>query len=152
MAKIVTNRDKIRYLYQYMRLVIEFENITYTYNELMYKLLRPAPRAAKLSGMPTNTNGCKNPIEAEYIMVINLENKIRYLKGEIVDMMHEIEDAICTLVDPMHRTVMRLRYIQGENWEKICVAINYSWAQTHRIHSDALGKIQIGSLMLRKEK
>jgi hypothetical protein len=39
--------------------------------------------------------------------------------------------------------LIRLYYIDGLTWEKVCVDINYSWRQTHRLHSEALKKIKI---------
>lgn len=52
-----------------------------------------------------------------------------------------VEKAIETL-SPTERTLMRLRYIEGLSWQAICGRINYSWQQTHRIHSRALIKIK----------
>ena len=37
--------------------------------------------------------------------------------------------------------LMRLRYIEGQRWENICVAMGYEWRHIHRIHSDALDVI-----------
>ena len=52
-----------------------------------------------------------------------------------------IERAIESL-DPTERELMRLRYIDGEEWLDICAIIHYEWTQTHRIHSRALDKIK----------
>ena len=41
-------------------------------------------------------------------------------------------------LDPMARQIMRHRYIEGLAWEAVCVAIGYSWRQTHNIHAGAL--------------
>lgn len=59
---------------------------------------------------------------------------------ELADAMAEIEQLIEGL-ENRERTVMRYRYIDGLTWEKVCVAVNYSWKQTHRIHSKALNAI-----------
>lgn len=48
-----------------------------------------------------------------------------------------IEDAIERLPN-RERNLIRCYYIQGLKWEEVAVAINYSWRQTHRIHSRAL--------------
>ena len=53
----------------------------------------------------------------------------------------KIENVINELDDPLQRNIMRLRYLQGLSWEKICVEINYRWRQTHKYHSEALKKI-----------
>jgi hypothetical protein len=36
---------------------------------------------------------------------------------------------------------MRHRYIDGKSWEEVCVAISYSWRQTHNLHDQALNKL-----------
>lgn len=53
----------------------------------------------------------------------------------------KIENAIESL-DPTERELIRLRYIDGEEWLDICATIHYEWTQTHRIHARALDKIK----------
>ena len=53
----------------------------------------------------------------------------------------EIERAIEHL-DYVERKLVRLRYIDGLEWHQVCVAINYSWQQTHRIHARILKAIE----------
>ncbi|MBO5917248.1 MAG: sigma-70 family RNA polymerase sigma factor, partial [Oscillospiraceae bacterium] len=48
-----------------------------------------------------------------------------------------IEDRIEAL-EPRARKLMRHRYIEGLSWEEVCVAMCYSWRQTHNIHGAAL--------------
>lgn len=38
--------------------------------------------------------------------------------------------------------LIRARYIELMTWEQICVDMNYSWKQIHRIHADALQQLQ----------
>ncbi len=63
--------------------------------------------------------------------------KLRALVGAQLD----IEEAIETL-DYTERELIRLRYIDGLDWHKICAVINYGWTQTHRIHARALQKLE----------
>lgn len=51
-----------------------------------------------------------------------------------------VEEAIETL-DPTLRQMLRHRYIEGMTWEEICVAMNYSWRQVHRLHAQALRQL-----------
>ncbi len=37
---------------------------------------------------------------------------------------------------------MRLRYIDGADWNDVAATIHYEWTQTHRIHARALSKIK----------
>lgn len=63
----------------------------------------------------------------------------RYLKKceELDRALSEIESLLDQL-DSRERVLMRHRYIEGMEWEKVCVEMNYSWRQTHRIHNQAL--------------
>ncbi|MDO4301559.1 MAG: hypothetical protein Q4D26_09250 [Clostridia bacterium] len=55
--------------------------------------------------------------------------------------LYKIERCIESLDDETERRLMRKRYIQGLHWEDICVEMNYSWKQIHRIHSKILSII-----------
>ena len=52
-----------------------------------------------------------------------------------------VEDMIDHLDDPTQRMIARLYYIDGLTWEQVCVAANYSWRQTHRIHAALLDEL-----------
>lgn len=60
---------------------------------------------------------------------------------ELVTAQLEIEEAI-TVLDPVERELVRMRYIDGLSWYKIQTRINYSEKQTHRIHARALIKLK----------
>lgn len=45
-------------------------------------------------------------------------------------------------LDPVERELIRLRYIDGKEWQDIADTIGYSWAQTHRHHGKALKKLE----------
>lgn len=73
------------------------------------------------------------------------EKEIKYLAKLhiILDEEKDIEKVIDALEDSRERTIMRYRYISGLKWEEVCVKAHYSWRQTHRLHSDALRKINM---------
>ena len=60
---------------------------------------------------------------------------------ELVAAQLEIERAI-TVLAPVERELVRMRYIDGLSWYKIQTSINYSEKQTHRIHARALIKLE----------
>jgi hypothetical protein len=134
----MTNKEKIKYLSQYTKLIVEYEHIFETYKKLLDRLDYPSPRAQMLSDTPGG-NSNDNPIEAEYIRLIKLE----FLINDIRKRLSSIEESIYRLEDSTERLVLRLRYIDGMQWEKICVKISYEWTWTHRIHSNALEQICI---------
>ena len=73
------------------------------------------------------------------------EKEIRYLAklNIILSEEKEIEKVIDSLKDARERTVMRYRYISGLKWEEVCVRAHYSWQHTHRLHADALNKLNM---------
>lgn len=60
---------------------------------------------------------------------------------ELVAAQLEIEEVIATL-EPTERDLVRLRYIDGLDWWKVCDRIGYEWAQTHRLHAKILKKLE----------
>lgn len=54
----------------------------------------------------------------------------------------KIEKCIDKLDNSKERNIMRLRYLEGMKWEKVCVETNYSWENVHRIHRKILSKIK----------
>lgn len=54
----------------------------------------------------------------------------------------KIEKCIDKLEDSIDRNIMRLKYIDGYTWERICVMLNYSWNGIHKKHRKILDKIR----------
>jgi len=73
------------------------------------------------------------------------EKEIKYLAklDVILNEEKDIEKVIESLEDSRERTIMRYRYISGLDWEEVCVKAHYSWKHTHRLHSEALKKINL---------
>lgn len=77
---------------------------------------------------------------------VKLDELIQELKEERLEKvkrLSDIEKSIRDLKSEDAQTIMQLRYIDGLKWEEVCVAINYEWAQMHRIHARALREIKI---------
>lgn len=36
------------------------------------------------------------------------------------------------------RSILKYYYVDGLTWERVCVAVHYSWKQTHRLHKRGL--------------
>ena len=67
--------------------------------------------------------------------------KLIQKQSKLVDIMESIEHTIDGLEDSTERLILRSRYLQCKKWEEICVELNYSWRQIHRLHSNILKKI-----------
>lgn len=98
-------------------------------------------KSCTFSDMPKNPNIYDNKIETLLIKIEEAEEKYINLYSNLLEVQTKIENVINTL-DPRERVLMRYRYIECKSWEEISVLINYSWKQTHRIHSKILQKIE----------
>ena len=94
------------------------------------------PRGPSLDGMPKGP-GAGDPLIGIVTKRQALAEKYRAKLEELAAAQTLIEDMIEGL-DPVTRTLMRCRYIDGKTWEEVCVAIGYSWRQTHNLHAKAL--------------
>lgn len=106
------------------------------------------PGGSNMDGMPRGS-GAGDPVLAIVSQHIALKDKYLQLLGELSRAQAEIEDLI-NVLPPRYRVLMRLRYIQGLQWEEVCVSVGYGWSQTHHIHAKALDTI-LEAQKLKKE-
>ena len=94
-----------------------------------------------INDMPKSCN-----IENDMIgnLLADIEDLINIYKEkelELIKQQIKIENAISKLEDPTDRNIIRLKYLDGHTWEKICVILNYSWNGIHKKHRKILEKI-----------
>lgn len=97
------------------------------------------PKGINWDGMPRGSGG-GDAMAGIVAKRDALRKKYEAKLADLTDAQTEIEEMIDGL-EPKARHLMRCRYIEGLPWEKVCVAINYAWAQTHRLHSDILDQL-----------
>lgn len=97
------------------------------------------PKGANLDAMPRSC-GPGNPVEAARQQRESLAREYDRKLEELAAEQAYIEAMIDGL-NPMERKLMRHRYLEGLTWEKVCVAINYGWTQTHEMHGRILDKL-----------
>lgn len=80
--------------------------------------------------------------------------KKRYLKKRYqkLKILTEIKNAIERLDDPDEKNVLVHRYILLKRWDDICLDLDISWRQIHRIHSQALEHFDIPVQARQQEK
>ena len=97
------------------------------------------PKGANLDAMP-RSSGPGNPVEAARNQREALARKYDQKDQELAEEQAYIE-AMIEGLEPIERQLMRHRYLKGLTWEKVCVAINYGWTQTHEMHGRILDKL-----------
>ena len=98
-----------------------------------------APGAQGLDGMP-HGSGSDDAMARGIATLADLRELYRSKEADLAQALIDIEHLIDGL-DPIERLIARYRYIEGLQWENICVKISYSWRQTHRIHDGLLEKL-----------
>jgi len=91
-----------------------------------------------LSDMPRN----KTPRDFTNELLakkIDLQNKLKKRAIKCLIELDEVDSAIANLPQ-REESIFRLRYLEGKKWEDICLALEYSERQCHRIHGEALKK------------
>ena len=97
------------------------------------------PKGTSWDGMP-KAPGVGDPVFGVVTQHLALQERYQRQLEKLAKAQAEIEDLIEGL-EPLDRKLMRHRYIEGLGWEAVCVAMSYSWRQTHRLHSAILDKI-----------
>lgn len=139
-------KEKLR---RYQSIKAELRQLAKLWDECMDNALaaiEETPYAAatqKLTGMPHGSapkSGSKQEHAADR-MLDGRATQLQWMYYEkmnaLIDEQMAIERAIDSL-EPTLRCLLRYKYIQGMTWEEICVEMDYSWRQIHRLHSKAL--------------
>lgn len=133
------NERKKEYLKRYQGKVQAAKDIENEIEELRIEKMYPS---AKLGdGMPH----AHNHIDlSDYMEVLECKEqlliKARYEK---VRAYTEIFIRIEKMENEREKRILRLKYIKGLSWEKVCEETGYSWRQVHYIHSSALNNFII---------
>ncbi len=75
-----------------------------------------------------------------------LINEIEQTRFECLLYKIQIESAIVKVENGIEADILLKKYIQFKQWPNICCEIGYEWAQTHRIHSNALKNINLNMI------
>lgn len=97
------------------------------------------PSGVNLDGMPRGS-GVGDPVAAIVAQREALEARYWAKVNSLYAIQARVEDLI-ELLESTERQLLRCRYIEGKTWEEVCVAVGYSWRQTHNIHARALDKL-----------
>lgn len=127
------NEQKKEYLKSYRRAIKREQDILDEIQRLRLDKMFPS---VVNDGMP---HGSSHSDLSDYAAI--LDEQIDLLKEERLERVRcyqKIERQIRQMENEDEQEVLRLRYILGMKWEEVAVKMDYSWKQTHRIHSSAL--------------
>lgn len=141
MSRHEENRRKIEFLSQYINAGKEYDEVIEAYEYYRQKIV--SLQASVLSDMPRSASVLPDKIGGHIAKLEELENIIHAKLSKLEVLRIEVENVIGRVEDSLLRRLLHLKYLDVRRltWEKICVQLNYSWAQTHRLHSKALSQI-----------
>lgn len=99
-------------------------------------------RTAVYRDTPGGGRRCSSSVEEYVVKIIDLEREIDRRIDEYVDLTREIEADIDRVSDDRYRDILRYRYLNGWNWEKIAQEMHYDRRQITRLHGLALLEIE----------
>ena len=133
------NKQEIKgKLYRYIDLTHERDQIAEQIRRL--EAIAYTPGAPAKSGLPRKA-AVSDPTGDRAARLLNLREAYAAKLDQAVQAITEIEQLIGTLSDPVERRLIRCRYLEGKTWEQVCIEMNYSWRQVHRIHGRVLEKL-----------
>jgi len=137
----MTNREKIVFL---KRFVILDREIDRKVEEVIKWRSRLGKVTAVYSSQPKGGGSIHKGSETDIInRIVDLEQEIKRDIDRLIDARQEISQLIETVTNDKEKLLLQYRYLDGHTWEKIAVMMNYAWAQTHRIHSNALYNLKL---------
>ena len=104
-------------------------------------LLSGSLGAVKITGMPKGY-GMSNSTQETATRIADISEELDSKLREYILLRSEIETVIGGLTDPRDRELMRRRYIEGQSWEEIAVAMSYTFRHIIRLHGEVLQKIK----------
>ena len=125
-------------LMQYGSIELEVKQIKERIEYLEEK--KTSIKSQVITDMPTG-GGERTDILTLITKIEDSQIELIQKQSKLVDIMESIENTIDRLEDSTERIILRSRYLQCKKWEQICVELNYSWRQIHRLHSNILKKI-----------
>lgn len=100
-----------------------------------------ARRTAVYRDTPDGGRRCSSSVEEYVARIVDLEREIDRRIDEYMDLTREIEAAIDKVGDDRYRDILRYRYINGWNWERIAQEMHYDVKWLYKMHGRALQKI-----------
>ena len=123
---------------QYKTIKVEIKQLKERIKELEER--KTSIKSQVITDMPTG-NGEGTDILSLIVMIEDAETELIQKEKQLIATMNKIEHTIDNVENSLDRCILRARYIECKAWEQICVELNYSWRQIHRLHSNILKKI-----------
>ena len=130
------------YLSQYRNLDIEIDSLVLE-RERLYSLATTRGGSI-IDGTPKGAKS-DNAAKHERIIdkIIEIDDIVNKRIDRLIAIRHEINAAINGVKDDKHRSILRLRYINGYTFEQIAVEMEMCYRHICRLHGQALREVEV---------
>ena len=111
------------------------QRLTDTVNTLRSSL---TSQSYELKPDKVQTSGPKDTLGGTIVKIMSLEDNINTRIDELVQQKADAMRRIQNVPDQDQQNILIARYVNRDKWEKIAVELNFSIAQSYRIHGAAL--------------
>lgn len=96
-----------------------------------------------MSDMPGNPNRDSSRVEKYLVKIYDLERELDNEIDRLVSLKTEIKHAIDAVGDTDCKVLLEERYMFFRSWEEIACRMGYTVRNVHRLHSKALGMVNV---------
>lgn len=96
---------------------------------------------APITGMPGGS-GVSDPVQRGAELLEIARKKYHEMQRELFDLQYEVKPLIDALDDPLERTVMTMRYLDGVSAREIAYRLSYSERHIFRTLAEAERKVE----------
>ena len=99
-----------------------------------------------LTGMPRGSGGSSQTEEGAILIMIASE-KYESMKAELKEMQDTLSPIIESIIDPVQKNMMRMRYMECRSVREIAYFLNYSEQYVFRILKKSEARLEKGELV-----
>ena len=99
-------------------------------------------KSQMITDMPVSSIGENDRLGMILVKIEELLKVYYEKEAELLEKRIEIENVLDKLKEPVDRNIIRLKYLEDNTWEKVCVMLNYSWNGIHKRHRKILDIIR----------
>ena len=137
----MTNKDKVLYLSQYIKISREYSIVFESYVE--YKSKLSSIKAQVLSGMPSCDPVSKDKICDAIVILEGLQQKALAILEQLQVLRAQIINKINSIENNKSKSILTYRYINGYSWETICEVLNMKERTVFYLHRQGLDQVKI---------
>lgn len=98
---------------------------------------------AVFNDMPHSSTPDNHKLEKTIAKIVDLEKEIDEDIDNLIDLKREINEVIKSIDDARHKTILEMRYLSFQTWEKIAVELGCDARHAKRLHGQALKNLKI---------